>query len=154
MGSGAACLMGAAGPDAQYVGLEGSPTLADITQDRVHRIAPDAKVQMQVGPFERTLPTVIDSEGPFDVVFLDGHHDGAALVDQFRRLRPCLRPGGVFIVDDIRWSKGMHAAWRELAEADDVWALDLFRMGLMGLDDCHCNAPSAGVRRIPVRLLA
>lgn len=153
-GAGASCLVGAAGPRAHYVGLEGSPALAAITQDRVRSIAPDAGVHMQVGPFEQNLPHVTEGTQSFDVVFLDGHHDGAALVDQFRRLRLVLRAGGVFIVDDIRWSQDMYAAWRQMAEAGDVWALDLFRMGLIGLDGHHGNAPSAGVRRIPVRLLA
>ena len=130
----------------QYVGLEGSPEVAQWAQGAV---AP-WKGQVVTGSFERTLPAVLgDGEG-WDVVFLDGHHEGAALLDQWQRIRPHLRPGGCVILDDIRWSMDMHAAWLQLAEQPDMVALDLFRMGVLTLG----NRGNAPIQRVPTRLLA
>ena len=130
----------------QYVGLEGSPEVAQWAQGAV---AP-WKGQVVTGPFERTLPAVLgDGEG-WDVVFLDGHHEGAALLDQWQSIRPHLRPGGCVILDDIRWSMDMHAAWLQLAEQPDMVALDLFRMGVLTLG----NRGNAPIQRVPTRLLA
>jgi len=42
-----------------------------------------------------------------------------------------LSPDFIVVVDDIRWSKDMHAAWLELCSEPQVAALDVFRMGIL-----------------------
>ena len=130
----------------QYVGLEGSPEVAQWAQGAVD----PWKGQIVIGPFDRTLPAVLGDKEEWDVVFLDGHHEGAALLDQWQCIRPHLRAGGCVILDDIRWSIDMHAAWLELAEQPDMVALDLFRMGVLTL----ANGGNAPIQRVPTWLLA
>ena len=153
LGAGAVSMVLGSGNRCRYVGLEGSPDLAVLTKARLHRVAPKADVELRVGPFKDTLPALLASEKRFDLVFLDGHHEGPALLAQWAQLAPRLRPGAWVVVDDIRWSKDMHATWRQLASNDGVFALDLFRMGalrVLGPEEVGARAP----KRVPLPLLA
>ena len=153
LGAGAVSLMLGAGGRGQYVGLEGSPDLAALTGQRLSNTAPQVSVDIRVGPFRDTLPTLLAEQPCFDLVFLDGHHDGSILLDQWERLRPFVRPGGWVVVDDIRWSEDMQAAWNTLAHQPNVEAVDLFRMGALWTSGPG-QRTSGGPRRVPSLLLA
>ena len=56
---------------------------------------------------------------PFDVVFIDGNHDGRYLEREIAQLRQLLRPSGLLILDDVD-----EAAWRMVAEIFDRLASD------------------------------
>lgn len=131
LGSGADHLVSGAGRGSRYLGLEGSSVLAAVTEKRLARHgAEDKEIKIEVGPFARTLPRVVASAEPFDVLFLDGRHEGDALVDQCRMLQPLMENGAYVIMDDIRWSKDMHRAWLEICSWPGSKSLDLFRMGV------------------------
>ena len=153
LGAGAVSLMLGAGGRGQYVGLEGSPDLAALTGQRLSNTAPRVSVDIRVGPFRDTLPTLLAEQPCFDLVFLDGHHDGSILLDQWERLRPFVCPGGWVVVDDIRWSEDMQAAWNTLAHQPNVEAVDLFRMGALRTSGPG-QRTSGGPRRVPSLLLA
>ena len=132
LGSGGDYLLSGAPKGSFYLGLEGSAALADWTQRRLQWHADaGADVHMQTGPFERTLPALIASKMTFEVVFLDGCHEGEVLLGQWREIQPLLSPDFIVVVDDIRWSEDMHAAWLELCSEPQVAALDMFRMGIL-----------------------
>lgn len=68
----------------------------------------------------------------FDLIFIDGHHQGDALKNYVRLLLPFSNENTIFVLDDIRWSKDMLDAWNELKESADFHVtLDLFRMGVL-----------------------
>lgn len=68
----------------------------------------------------------------FDFVFIDGHHDGNALLHYLERLRPFTHPETIFLLDDIRWSQSMFKAWNQIQEDPNYnLTIDLFRMGLI-----------------------
>ena len=68
----------------------------------------------------------------FDVVFIDGHHDGTALKNYLELLNPYTHNDTLFILDDIRWSNSMFEAWTELCASQDYHVtMDLFRMGII-----------------------
>jgi len=132
LGSGGDYLLSGAPKGTFYMGLEGSASLADWTQRRLQwHVDAGSDVHIQTGPFERTLPALIASKTTFDVVFLDGCHEGQVLLGQWREIQPLLSPDFIVVVDDIRWSKDMHAAWLELCSEPQVAALDVFRMGIL-----------------------
>ena len=112
--------------------MEGSRELARRTAERlaVHSVA-EKTVEMYPGPFKQTLPVLISEAKPFDVVFLDGFHEGQQLEEQWEALQPLLNPQAWVVVDDIRWSRDMHASWLRLTQKEGVLALDLFRMGVL-----------------------
>ena len=68
----------------------------------------------------------------FDLVFVDGHHDGNALLDYLSILDEYTHNNTIFILDDIRWSRSMKEAWFRLIKMDKYHVtIDLFRMGIL-----------------------
>ena len=154
LGSGAVSLILGARKQCRYVGLEGSPELARMAEERILRAAPDVSIDIRVGLFRDTLPAIVADDVQFDLVFLDGHHEGRILLEQWDQIRPRLNEGAWVLIDDIRWSGDMHAAWNVLAGKEGVLAFDLFRIGAL----CFCgsaNPPAGGApRRVPLALIA
>jgi len=152
LGSGAAQLLQGCNGRAQYFGLEGSPALAHKTEMRLKRQFQQAEISLRVGPFSQTLGPALDEVGRFDLVFLDGHHSGRALLAQWKSIRPHLAEEALVVVDDIRWSQDMFAAWNELAMDRGVETLDVFRMGLLKATSSEIKGPQSGLVRPPRRL--
>jgi predicted O-methyltransferase YrrM len=71
--------------------------------------------------------------GPaFDLVFIDGHHDGEALKRYMDLLKIHTHDETFFVLDDIRWSRGMKKAYDELINLSDFHvSIDLFRVGIL-----------------------
>lgn len=68
----------------------------------------------------------------FDMVFIDGHHDGEALINYLELLQPITHNDTIFILDDIRWSNSMFTAWKAIISSPNYHVtIDLFRMGLI-----------------------
>lgn len=68
----------------------------------------------------------------WNLIFIDGHHNGEALLHYIDILYPHLEDDSLVILDDIRWSAGMLAAWNSL-QTDSRFHLtiDLFRVGII-----------------------
>jgi len=152
LGSGAAQLLQGCDGQAQYFGLEGSPALAGKTEARLKRQFQHSEISLRVGPFSETLGPVLDEVGPFDLVFLDGHHSGRALLSQWKSIHPHLAKEALVVVDDIRWSQDMFAAWNALAKDGGVETLDVFRMGLLKTTTSEIKGTHSGLVRPPRHL--
>lgn len=69
---------------------------------------------------------------PFDLVFIDGHHDGSALINYLDRLKKITHNDTIFVIDDIRWSDSMLHSWKKIIASDNFHlTMDLFRMGIV-----------------------
>jgi predicted O-methyltransferase YrrM len=69
---------------------------------------------------------------PFDLIFIDGHHDGQALLSYLNALKPFSHNDTILILDDIRWSESMFKAWKQIVASLDLHVtIDLFRMGMV-----------------------
>lgn len=112
--------------------LEGHEDRAVVARDTFRRLGLE-DAQVVVGTFKRTLPGALDA-GPFDLVFVDGHHDGDATLRYVDQIRAASRPGAVLVLDDITWSDSMAAAWTEVQRRLSASAhADLGRVGVVVL---------------------
>ena len=68
----------------------------------------------------------------FDLVYIDGHHDGKALKKYLGLLSKITDENTIFLLDDIRWSKDMFESWSEIISLEEFHlTMDLFRMGII-----------------------
>jgi predicted O-methyltransferase YrrM len=68
----------------------------------------------------------------FDLIFIDGHHNGSALLQYLEALDKNSNDQTIFIVDDIRWSKDMFVAWNQLIQNEKYHlSIDFFKMGIL-----------------------
>lgn len=83
-------------PDATIVGLDISPKVAQYDD-------PQNDIHVRVGDQTDTsfLSSVLEEFGPFDTVLDDGGHTNKQMIASFQYLFPRLKPGGVYIVEDV-----------------------------------------------------
>lgn len=81
--------------------------------------------------FDDYLST-LTPELQFDLIFIDGHHDGKALLNYLERLQAHSHDETIFVLDDIRWSDSMKSAWESIVNDERFHlSLDLFRVGIV-----------------------
>ena len=142
LGVGAAHLAGAlarteaeGGPAGRLVTLEGAPALAALASDGLERLGHDVgeggRVEVGVGPFAETLPSVVETRGPFDLVFIDGHHHAQAALGYLATIRPALAPGAVVVLDDVEPGRPVRQAWKRLRATSPQPAVYLGKYGLL-----------------------
>ena len=72
------------------------------------------------------------NEESFDLIFIDGHHDGEALKYYLKLLSNYIHNDTIIVLDDIRWSKSMFDAWNKIKlEKKYHLSMDFFRMGIL-----------------------
>jgi len=111
--------------------MEGSQTLAAIAQQNFQKMHCSNIISV-VGPFQKVLPSVVEQYQPFDLVFIDGHHEGTATLNYFEYLLPSLSRNAIVVFDDIHWSASMKNAWKSIVHHTRVkHAVDLYQLGIV-----------------------
>ncbi len=123
--------MAKASPEARVITLEGSEAIADVARE-VFSQTNVANIQLQVGPFDKTLPDVLQQVPQIDFAFLDGNHRMQPTLDYVEMLKPTLQAQSILVIDDIHWSAEMEMAWDRLKADPAVTAsVDLFFVGIL-----------------------
>ena len=124
--------LAAAAREAQLFSLEGSSDCAHVATANLEIMGLQQHTNVLAGPFRDTLPTALRELQPIDLAFFDGHHQQAATLEYFEHCLPCLQHQSVFVFDDIYWSAGMQAAWKQIQEHPKVTlTVDCFELGLV-----------------------
>ncbi len=114
-------------PKSKIISVEACPETHRFTSSQLR---PFPNIQLINQTFEHFLN---ESQNQiFDFVFIDGHHDGDALLHYLEKLKPITHPETIILLDDIRWSHSMFDAWNKIKEDKNYnLTIDLFRMGLI-----------------------
>lgn len=117
-------------PNAIITTVEGCPATAEIARSNFE-LADLKNVQLIYTTFDDFIQSLTE-EDKFDLIFIDGHHDGKALLRYLDNLKPFIHNDSILILDDIRWSKSMFEAWLQIKNMKDFHVtIDLFRMGMI-----------------------
>lgn len=112
--------------------LEGDPQRLALARQHIAAAPWHAPCHLVEGPFHKTLLPTLNAIHQVDLVFVDGAHQQATVLDQFPQLLRVMRPGGVLVYDDIRWSAGMRQAWRQIRSHRRVaLSADCGRFGIL-----------------------
>ncbi|MEM6326737.1 MAG: class I SAM-dependent methyltransferase, partial [Bacteroidota bacterium] len=106
-----------AGVDGRLVTLEGAPGYAALARRHMDALRLGDRVEVVVGPFSETLASVCEGHGPFDLVFVDGHHEEATALRYVTQIRPHLAPGALVVLDDVEPGRPVRRAWARLAQS-------------------------------------
>jgi predicted O-methyltransferase YrrM len=115
-------------PDSQITTIEACPETLNFAKDFLKD-----KVT-NVNFIESTFSDFLNqiSTEKYDLIFVDGHHDGKATIDYMQKLKSHSHNDTIFILDDIRWSDDMFEAWNILRNSEKYnVSIDLFRMGIL-----------------------
>ena len=113
-------------PSAQITSIEGCPETFKLAQKSLHG-KPIELINRTFYDYIKDLKTE-----SFDLVFIDGHHDGEALKYYLDLLDKYIHNDTVLVLDDIRWSNSMLSAWNTLKGNKKYRiSMDFFRMGIL-----------------------
>lgn len=116
-------------PQAKITTIEGCPETANVARENFRSLELD-NVELINSTFDEYLSNL--STEVFDIVFIDGHHDGEALLKYLEMITTHTHEDTLLILDDIRWSNSMLRAWQEITNCDDYnVTIDLFRVGIV-----------------------
>ncbi len=138
------CYLSSARGCERFFTIEGSPDLAAVARRHLAEVSSKAKVI--VGRFDEVLePTLIGLPDRVDLAFVDGPKTREDLRSTLEVLLPFMAPGGLVILDDVRWSRTMWRSWLAVARAPGVsYALCVGRFGVV-----QWRGPGEGDSRPP-----
>lgn len=128
LGLGTVCLSHG-NPNAAIITIEACPETLTMAKE-VFEFSNRKNIQCVNSTFQDFLENY--SGERFDLVFIDGHHDGQALLNYLNDLEKFTHDETLFVLDDIRWSNSMRAAFSKLIMNKKYHvSIDLFRTGLL-----------------------
>lgn len=90
------------------------------------------KINIVVGQFDATLPTVLATLKTVDLAFIDGNHRRVPTLDYFEKCLEKTTGNTILIFDDVHWSTDMEAAWADIKAHPRVrLSIDLFWCGIV-----------------------
>jgi len=122
-----------AGGAASVVSVEGCPATKQFASQFLAEAHCTEPTLLQ-GEFSEVLQSGLRELKNIDLVHVDGNHRGEATLEYYRQLRPKMSDNGLMVFDDIRWSKEMWHAWREIASLEkNCYSIDLGTTGMVFL---------------------
>jgi len=118
-------------PSAKVVTMEGAAAIADKALENFQQLDIQ-NIELVRGNFDATLARVLNENQSIDLAFIDGNHRQEPTERYFRQLLPHIHNDTLLIFDDIHWSKGMEAAWKNIVQHEAVSCdIDLFYIGIV-----------------------
>jgi len=115
----------------------GTLTTFDVSPYRVrlarqlHAALNISNIRYEIGLFDETLPTALQTLDPVDYAYIDGNHRYQPTIDYFNLIWRHTAEDALFVFDDIRWSGEMKLAWQRIATDPRVaLAVNFHSMGV------------------------
>ena len=113
-------------PEAKLTTIEGCPETYKIAKNNIGNL-PIERINKTFYDYIKSLENI-----EYDLIFIDGHHDGEALKYYIQLLERHTHNDTIIILDDIRWSASMNDAWNFLRNDEKYHlSMDFFRMGIL-----------------------
>lgn len=127
-------LFARAAPDSLVITVEGCHATAEIAQRNFTRLGL-SNVRLITGNFDKELDGIFEKYGFVDYLFVDGNHRYKPTLNYFMKSLSYTRNRSIFVFDDIRWSKPMENAWREILTHPAITlGVDLYSAGIVMFD--------------------
>lgn len=124
-----ACYLATGAPDALITTVEGCPETFKIATENIHQFGLE-NINLINNTFDGFIHK--DNDTLYDMIYIDGHHDGEALLHYLNRLKKNQHNNTLFILDDIRWSDSMLNAWKKIIQSPEYHVtMDLYRWGIV-----------------------
>jgi predicted O-methyltransferase YrrM len=118
-------------PSAKLFTCEGAGSIAAIAQKNFDSMRLN-NIELIVGDFSKTLPSLLSNLKPIDFAFVDGNHRKASTIDYFQQLLNYSKTTSILVMDDIHWSSEMEEAWMYIQHHPAVTlTIDLFFIGIV-----------------------
>lgn len=118
------------------VSVEGCEVTAEKARETFKQLGIEESIELLKSDFNTALNSLVQQKFKADLVYVDGHHDGAATFHYFELLKKIVHKESLIIFDDIRWSGEMLDTWKKITEDPAVAvSVDLYKMGLVFFRD-------------------
>lgn len=118
-------------PKSKVISIEGNSQLSKLAKENLNKLGL-TNVTLIDGDFDIKLPEILSKTEKLGLVFVDGNHTEQATLNYFYLLSKKADNDTLIIFDDIRWSKGMESAWRNICNDNNVSiSIDLYNCGLV-----------------------
>ena len=118
--------------DSQLITMEGCAEASTVARSNFKKARVKDEIQLLTGNFASVLPVAMEKMPRIDLVYIDGNHAKAPMLEYFNMLLPHVHNNTIFVLDDIHWSKEMTKAWDIIRNNDQVTlSIDLFHMGII-----------------------
>lgn len=112
-----------AATDGRVLTVEGDPVRRQAATALFERHGVAARVQSVEGWFPDVLPGLLaDCREPIDFVYEDGPHIADVTWRTFTAVVPALRPGALYVLDDVHHVAGNDEAWEQIQAHESVAA--------------------------------
>ena len=116
---------------AKITTLEGCNNVAEMARRNFIELGLN-NVDIVRGNFDDTLDEVLIRNNPVDFAFIDGNHRQEPTERYFHQILPYTHNNSILIFDDIHWSPGMEAAWKNIVAHESITSyIDLFYIGIV-----------------------
>jgi predicted O-methyltransferase YrrM len=116
---------------AKVITMEGSNEILSVAKENTRTLRLK-NIETIEGNFDHTLPAVLSRLTAVNLAFIDGNHRYQPTIQYFETILAKTNNFSVIILDDIRWSEEMEAAWKYCKEHSSVTlTIDLFFFGIL-----------------------
>jgi predicted O-methyltransferase YrrM len=123
--------MATARPSAQITTIEGSPEVYEFAKNALKKEGL-GNVRFIKSTFKEFFEKQNSKPVIYDLIYIDGHHDGEATLSYFESILDKIHNDTVVVFDDIYWSIDMTRAWNQICIHTQVTAsIDCFDLGMV-----------------------